>query len=43
MRQHQARILEEAIARAENVQAAAKALGLSRSRLYELLRAHGLK
>jgi Nif-specific regulatory protein len=42
MRRHQARVLEEALARAPNVSDAAKALGLSRSRFYELLRAHGL-
>ncbi len=42
MRRHQARVLEEALARAPSVSDAAKALGLSRSRFYELLRAHGL-
>lgn len=42
MRRHQARVLKEALDRAPNVSDAAKALGLSRSRFYELLRAHGL-
>ena len=42
MRRHQARVLQEALDRAANVSDAAKALGLSRSRFYELLRAHGL-
>jgi Nif-specific regulatory protein len=42
MRRHQARVLEDALGRAPSVSDAAKALGLSRSRFYELLRAHGL-
>jgi len=42
MRRHQARVLKDALDRSPNVSEAAKALGLSRSRFYELLRAHGL-
>src|SRR6202042_354698 len=43
MRSHQARVLREALERAGNAQGAAKLLGLSRSRFYELLRAHDIK
>jgi Nif-specific regulatory protein len=43
MRTHQARILREALERAGGAQGAAKALGLSRSRFYELVRAHEIK
>ena len=43
MRSHQARVLRDALARAENATDAAKLLGLSRSRFYELLRAHDIK
>jgi Nif-specific regulatory protein len=42
MRQHQARVLKTALDQNETVSDAAKALDLSRSRFYELLRAHGL-
>jgi len=43
MRSHQARILRDALERAGSATEAAKALGLSRSRFYELIRAHDIE
>lgn len=41
-RRFQAKLLREAIARARSATEAARSLGLSRSRFYELVRAHGI-